>query len=147
MIFFSQIGFANVQIIEPHLFFLRIWRKLRTVARTLVLIPISSKSVENGGSSGRLKISKWLTQSPLFEYLISFQNFYNYTAYNMTASITVHLQIFKLPKLLYLIDFDQTYIKTYSFTSSIQLYIKRFYIAVPLKHFTNLQKCKTFMIS
>ena len=33
--FFSQIGFANVQNIEPHLFFLRIWRNLRTVARTL----------------------------------------------------------------------------------------------------------------
>ena len=37
MDFFSQIGFANVQIIEPHLFFLRIWRNLRTVALTLVI--------------------------------------------------------------------------------------------------------------
>ena len=40
----------------------------------MCLIPVSLKSVENG-KSGRLKISKRLTSSRNFEYLISFQNF------------------------------------------------------------------------
>ena len=37
-----------------------------------VLIPVSAKTVEKWGCCGRLKISKWLTLSRHFEYLISF---------------------------------------------------------------------------
>ena len=44
-----------------------------------ILIPVSSKSVENGEvmDNGRLTNSIWPTLSRHFEYLISFQNFYN----------------------------------------------------------------------
>ena len=42
-----------------------------------ILIPVFSKSVEKWGSYGRLKNTIWPTLSRHFEYLISFQNFYN----------------------------------------------------------------------
>ena len=42
-----------------------------------ILIPVSSKSVEKWGSYGHLKNSIWPTLSRHFEYLLSFQNFYN----------------------------------------------------------------------
>ena len=40
-----------------------------------ILIPVSSKSVENLGSYERLKNSIWPTLSRHLEYLISFQKF------------------------------------------------------------------------
>ena len=42
-----------------------------------VLIQVSSKSVEKWASYGHLKNSIWPTFSDHFEYLISFQNFFN----------------------------------------------------------------------
>ena len=42
-----------------------------------ILIQVSSKSVEKWASYGHLKNSIWLTFSGHFEYLISFQNFFN----------------------------------------------------------------------
>ena len=42
-----------------------------------ILIPVSSKSVEKWGSCEQLKNSIWPTLSRHFEYLISFQIFYN----------------------------------------------------------------------
>ena len=41
------------------------------------LIQVSSKLVEKWGSYGHLKNSIWPTFSRHFEYLISFQNFFN----------------------------------------------------------------------
>ena len=42
-----------------------------------IFIPVLSKSGENWESYGRLKNSIWPTLSRHFEYLISFQDFYN----------------------------------------------------------------------
>ena len=42
-----------------------------------ILIQVSSKSVEKWASYGHLKNSIWPTFSRHFEYLISFQNFFN----------------------------------------------------------------------
>ena len=42
-----------------------------------ILTPVSSKSVVKWGNYGHLKNSIWPTLSRHFEYLISFQNFYN----------------------------------------------------------------------
>ena len=42
-----------------------------------ILIQVSSKSVEKWASYGHLKNSIWLTFNRHFEYLISFQNFFN----------------------------------------------------------------------
>ena len=43
----------------------------------LILIQVSSKSIEKCASYGHLKNSIWPTFSRHFEYLISFQNFFN----------------------------------------------------------------------
>ena len=44
----------------------------------LILIEVSSRLVEKWGSYGHLKNSIWPTFSRHFEYLISFQNFFNF---------------------------------------------------------------------
>ena len=50
---------------------------MKELFKPWILIPVLSKSGEKWGSYGRLKNSKWPTLSHHFEYIISFQDFYN----------------------------------------------------------------------